>query len=178
MPVGPSGGVNVVVVRDTVEFTNAEILAGPTTPLQLLEAQGAHQIIVPHLAVFRSRIVTPYGNIGPGAAGDPCVLNLAWGTSNMVASNLIPNDVPDGFASATDLLTNNGATALLGFVQSPNINQGANSFFTLIADPANQPLVLNIQNIIGGQSANFTGGHANNKLLVSFSYEIVDVTPS
>ena len=176
MPVingGGTGGVSTATVR----LTHAQILALPTTAIQIAPAPTATQLIVPMVAV---------------AALDPWHADY----TNINASSLIGVTYTSVIAEGGGVpsLLSYGDESKVGFTGvSPLLADGANSIVTFPVrgtvsgsltytngnDAPTQPwttafvgkgLVLFVDN---GVSGNFTGGNAADSLLVAVHYFVI-----
>lgn len=158
---GGGGGGSGVVSRATLTVTNAQILALPTTSLQIIAAPGAGKVIAPFLVLMNSTIVDAVTNIDGdssiavvyGAAWDNSALDFIWENSS--------------WAKVSSLLTTSQAT----FLSTAQSDEGG--FTKGVVGGSGQ--VNNGFYLYGsnGSSGDFTGGNAGNSLKVFVFYTTV-----
>lgn len=154
------------LTRRTV-LTNAQVLALPTAPTEVVPAPGIGRVIIPVLASFQLVWVANYTNIdataliliqttlfadvilSPGIQAAPFV-----GVSSLLASGL-----PDAIVIANIFQAIDGANNLVSW-----------SVGHFASNMDNQALELSC---INGASGNFTGGDPGNRLIVTVFYNVV-----
>jgi hypothetical protein len=180
------------IIKAVSIFTNAQILATPTTALVVVPAQGAGTTIVPLYARFvMDTSAGAYTNIDPGTSsgtGGSWEFAIASGGTD-VFSYLV-----NRFGGLTVDSTQTLITQFLGMVgkqlweprhygapKDPTDNTTGPYFFqgwgllsdptiTPVTDSQNQPLILFVSN---GALGNYTGGNAANTLTATVLYMVV-----
>lgn len=157
----------VPVFSRTVELTNAQILALPTTPFDLVPAPGIGKLILPVAAYFH---LDPTGGSYTNIASASWILRNAGGVFSDVVSS-------------RDFLGQNGYEPC-GKFSMANITAGTGdlsgrnvSYDDLSPDTANLALTLadNVGGTANGGNGNYTGGNAANTLTVTVLYSIINV---
>lgn len=155
----PSGGGASILHQATVELTDAQIKALPTTSVQIVAAPGANKLLLFERAVLQSNLVSPYTNLSAYSGGD--------GTINITTpegDNLI---VSDYMESATSIMADSRI-----FIMGRNVKTNADGLSFGGLDPeVNGGFFIQAYN-----TGDFTGGDAANTLRVSVTYYILDVT--
>jgi hypothetical protein len=151
-----------------VEYTNAEILAMPTTVIEVLPAPGAGKAYAIEGVYMRGNIVSDYTNIHTTDAQlnfwmhDPVVAYLLNdGTVSRLSDFFAPGiNGPKVYSFLTPLAFTNsfGLVAQIGDL---------NHMYE------NKSLTLEIWN---GGNGDFTGGNAANSIKVTVLYSIIDVS--
>lgn len=177
----PGGGSMPVQVA-TLTLADADILALPTTPLEIIPAPGAGKVLVPSSAfAWCDTTAGVYTNIDPLAQ-----LGFGWDSgpggidgSGGPLAYLSEAEGSDG--SVSGLLAFTGvAFCTFGPNGDPNMSNGDSStlgeqflgFLNGAASP-NQGLVIVAGNQLAGD---FTGGDPANRLIVSVTYSVLDVS--
>lgn len=157
---GGSGGSSYLVKAE-VTLTNAQIKALPTTPVEIVAAQGSGKVIVPVIA-------TAYINTSGGAY-----------TGVTDASIVLIDNNSDYLSSVTKIQSPLGSPAAnFIIIPCPYMSTGSATFSGItISDqnfslPDNQS--LSIKDDWGGLS-NYGGGNAANTLKVTVYYLVVDL---
>lgn len=144
--------------KATVELTDAQIKALPTTPVQVVGAPGSGKAIVLISAVLSTVIAVDYTNFD----GTFSVLRLNYGSGDASIN-----------AVAEELLTGVGAGSVV--VLGSQAYTDGSTIFASSNGPGDN-LALTIVAANGNPSAgNFTGGNAANTLTVTVFYTTVDV---
>lgn len=169
MPVGPSGGAGVLHPASET-LNNAQIKALPTTGIEVVAAQGSDKILLPANVIYSSTIVVAYDNLSLQS-----YVGIFWG-DNIPAAAVVLNDDTDGFADLTVLFGLGGVgsfQAIGAGNQLLSVNAGVMAAIAGASSAfANKPLKIKASNIDG----NYTEGHDDNELNVSFSYLIWNST--
>jgi hypothetical protein len=177
MPFFGGGGGSDVQHQDTITLTNAQILALPTTAVEVLAAPGANKLIVPLVILLHMKWVADYGNINATAMLKADLAgNFIVGLRESVLSgitSLLAGGGPDG--TWVSLGLNNAIAQGVTTTATPNINThthpiGADSGF-YDADLVNVPLTISMDNQGSGV---LTGGDADNELQVSAAYYLLN----
>lgn len=162
---GGGGGGASVVQSASVTLTNAQVLALPTTAIQLVAAPGAGKILVPLLAWFYVNWTADYTNIDASAA-----LGIEYGTT--LASALATFQEATDFGNQVSNLLADGAShaAVMGPGDFASSTGGAVSGRGQFADdPGVVNAALNVY-ANNAPSGNFTGGDAANTIQVTVYY--------
>ena len=172
MPVisgGGGGGASAVSVA-TVTLTNAQVLALPTTAVQLVAAPGAGKLLVPIHATLHLTWVADYTNIDAAAS-----VSVRYGTRiGLIAAVGSLNEASSAVTSGvTGLLAEGNAVSAhlpnLGYKSTVGSNvEGFSGQDDALA--VNMALVLAVAN---GAAGAFTGGDAGNSLKVTLLYYTV-----
>lgn len=158
----PGGGSGYLVKSDLVTLDNAQILALPTTPIQIVAAPGENKFIsLVQGVIILDNVAGAYGNITGGAT-----TYIAFAVGNQISSNLyiesdmgdmeFPGDSPYPIVFSTPANIGTGVFAAAGPSDAESVD--------------NMPLYIKAQN-----TGNFTGGHADNTLKVTVYYLVVDL---
>jgi hypothetical protein len=160
---GGGGGGGVLSVA-SVKLTNAQVLALPTTPVQLVAAPGAGKVLIPFLAVFYLDWTADYTNIDAHA-----VLKVGYSPTGSLT-----------FLVAFVEIANSGVSGVLAegasnyAVLGPTaIANGASSFVVAVSGSNDEPGQTNVALLLAATNAlagNFTGGDPANTLQVSVYY--------
>jgi len=145
-----SPGGSSYLVRVVRDFTNDEIKALPSTPIEILPAPAAGKVILCLGGCFSGNFVTAYSNIG--SLDDPSGITICY----------IKGFGPLGYERCADIF----ATA-----QTPDSFQG----FDVNAAQSMTVLIDNYTPSYGVNLGNFTGGNAANTLRVTAYYIVVDL---
>lgn len=153
----------------TVELTNAQIKALPTTGIEIVAAQGPGKLIVPVITVLHvDTAAGAYTNV----SGDASSFARLWYGVNDFASLRTDRGLA-GF-DLTSVFVNGRVT-----VFSPMLLVGTSSPPAIVApdiyagsDIINEPIVLKVNNTDG----DFTGGNAANSMQVVCNYIVVDLS--
>lgn len=150
----------------TATLTNAQILAAPTTPVQILPAPGAGKVIVPFQVVMYSTIVSPVTNID-GDCSMGLVYGLNWDTNSLdyMWENNDGTKVSD-FLSASQFV-------FMTTVQKTALNF-TNAVLPGVYQIINNGLYFNATNGNFG-AGNFTGGNPGNSIKVFVWYDTISV---
>lgn len=156
-----AGGGGILSLA-TLTLTNAQILALPTTSLEILPAPGAGKIIVPFHAMLRMTYIGGTTNIDGSAK-----VAVVWGSGFDGNSLDVINEATSGGGKVSNLIASGtDAQIFLSFQQevdsgitSPLLNGNTSAF--------NNALYLWCDNNGAG---NFTGGDAGNSLKVYVWY--------
>ena len=158
----------------SVKLTNAQVLALPTTAVQLVAAPGAAKVIVPVHALVS------YVNNGDCANIDPTahIFVASVAQANDAHVTYLYEQTAD--ADVSYLLANGGDTQVV-FGPRDRINQVAGAGKENYAGIVGTPLA-NLENAAvniyadNGAAGNFTGGNPANSLTVWLSYYTATVT--
>ena len=163
----PAGGAGILQ-QATIELTDAQIKVLPTTPVELVEAQGADKIILPVyanlVADFRNGA---YTNIGSSFTE----LFLSYQLGNF-ALILTTDDATGSFF--TTLLTTTNIVRIGFVIQAANYREDWGQVISenrLTPDDANKALSIEVSSDAG----NLTGGHTANTLRVSVAYLVLNL---
>jgi hypothetical protein len=157
---GGGGGGGAISVA-SVNLTNAQVLALPTTGVNVVAAPGANKLLFLFGAFMYLKWTADYTNIDAN-----CILALGYGTraSSSGTGLLGSNDVSGLLAFGED-----GTAFLPGLGQVPALKTSVLGYGGLDDPPnlVNQPLTLLASN---GGEGDFTGGDPANTLQVSVFY--------
>jgi hypothetical protein len=159
---GPAVGTYTQVA--TVDLTNAQVLALPTTPVTIVSAV-AGKLLLPTYAALWAKLTADYTNIDAN-----CTVEIDLGNANADWA-LSPTVEASGLASG--LLASSGGNVIVFATQqfAGGVGAAATSFEAAesdwVADGVGQPITLSVFNHASG---NFTGGDAANKLRVTVQY--------
>lgn len=153
------------VASVTKTLTNAQVLALPTTAVQILAAPGASNIVVPLHATLRLAWTADYTGID---AASTIFLESGVGIATARIDNVVANSVngllagggPDGTVAWLPAIAFVPASATNVVLSSWSSNYDS--------DVANKAISIAATN-----AANYTGGHAANTLTVTLLYYIV-----
>lgn len=149
------------VRKVTVQLTDAQIKALPTTPIQMLPAPGVGKMYAVVIGVAALDVTAgTYSNIGVTSS-----LYIAAGAGSALSAAYDENW--DG------ALQDSSAIHIIHFAPMMGAQAPAHSLWN--ADKPNYenlPLTIKSNN---GASGNFTGGHAANTLRLTVYYVIVDL---
>ena len=152
------GTTEVSILSRSIELTDAQIKAMPSTPIQLVEAPGAGK---------RIQVVGATVTIDVQAGVYTNISNTTLEFANSVASGKL--------AFYADMIADDSAI-WVGDMWPLGLVQGAaalNAYsYTDLSDVENVALAIHSPNELAG---NLTGGHANNSMRVTVNYSIVDV---
>lgn len=139
------------VFTQTVELTDAQVKALPTTGVDLVASPGPGKMILPILLYLRLRSSAGYSNLDISIA-----MKLQYPS---------PSGSSFGLLGGIDLFL--GSSSNLGESSVPSLD------IPNFLDPAasNKALQLKLNN---GGSGNLTGGNATNALLAQIFYSIVN----
>lgn len=160
--------------RATVTLTDAQIKALPTTPIQILEAQGVNKAILPVLCAFAGNGIggNPYTNINADA------YMALRNESDADVFDLIINDSSIPLTHVEDLLGGVGqpdkfAATVTPF--APGFFQGWGVIPTVHprSTVENQAYKLALDNMGSGD---LTGGDAEATLIISLAYWVFDLS--
>lgn len=155
-----------LIHQASVELTDAQIKALPTTGVQIVASPGANKMIVPVVGVLHTNAVwiADYGNINSGASiaiklgATNALLALHQPVSSSVSS-LLAGGGPDGTVVVMPQQFQGGA------VYNPAGFGGIAG--TYDSDVINQSLSISASN-----AGDFTGGHYLNTMSVTVAYFI------
>jgi len=163
---GGSPGGDSLVLSATVELTDAQIKALPTTPFEIVPAQGAGKFILPVSAIIQS-------NFSGGVYTN--ITDASW--------QLVYNDAGSTNLASTPMRSQsilNTTNENFSIFAIPNMFAGVTTFdgsvvtSTLIGvDYANKPLA--IFDRFTESFSDYTGGNAANTLKVTVYYVVVDL---
>jgi hypothetical protein len=157
------GGDTSLLHYASLIMSDAQIKALPSTPITFVSALGANKQIIPTLWIIRSQLTAAYTNVSL-TLGDTTI-NVSIGGAvpfsylrHQILQNTSPETIvaPPQTVAYTDEL-NDWATR-------PRILSGY--------DQVNTPLTVESFNVGG----DFTGGHADNEILMSITYMVLDVS--
>lgn len=155
-----SGGSGILH-QATVTLDNDQIIALPTTAVEIVSALGEGKAIFPVLVQLRCAAVVDYSAIDAGAViainNGGNVGILSEGVNSSVTGLLVPGDPVDAANAFISLLQRDGDTTFV---------TGISGYYD--SDIGNKP--LKIQTMNGGH--NFGGGDSANTLVVSVAYMI------
>lgn len=159
------------ILRKVITLSHTQIIALPTTPIEVIPAPGANKII--HGlggAMISHTLAGSYTNIDVAAF-------LQLSCAGWPVLNYLPNDAS---------ITNGSATRLTDFFQGADLvhlvpamdtegvaNWGPVPFMITLSEVINQPLQVSIDNASAGM---LTGGNAANTLQIVVYYTIIDLT--
>lgn len=158
-----SGGSGGLLTLATITLSDADIIALPTTPLEIVAAPGAGKILIPFLALMSSAIVGAYTNIDAS-----CFLGVWHGSGDW--QFLCVAVEQDSLGLVTHILahTQNLVCPPLSRVTLTGSSiQDASASTLGTPIPSTDGLTLAAFN---GGSGNFTGGDAGNSLKVYVWY--------
>lgn len=175
-----AAGGNSPVQTKTVTLTNAQILALPTTPVEIVAAPGANKLLVPTMAVLLlDSSAAAYTNYNAFSGTEPYASSvyLAWDALSHFNDALNP-------VTASSFLAQSGRMwALLGPVTS-NIQSvagdtsvGAGLVYTAAVHVDTQGYENKPLHVVGQNNdlGDFAGGNAANSLRVWVEYRVVDL---
>lgn len=148
--------------KATVTLTDAQILALPTTPIEIVPTPGADKNLMLIAAYIKTHIVVPYANLDT----NPRYIQIFDNDGDAMS---IPTSYSDTYALLT---TDNSRTILTPTtlwnknIDGTNYNT-PNSFHTF----DNQPLLLTCVNTDG----DFTDGDPANTLKITVLYYVIDL---
>lgn len=157
---------------------HADILTLPTTPVEIIPAQGANTLILPMFGLCRMKWVADYTTIGP-----TCALKLDISGSFLAAlfestlggvSQLLAGGGPDGtwVCFTINQLAQSKVTSATPSID-PHYHQGAVDSSWYDSDLLNVPLTLHAESNSGGD---FTDGNAGNELQFWIWWSKITVT--
>lgn len=161
----------VVILRKTLILSDEEIKALPTTPVELIPAQGSGKIIVPVYVM----IVTNGFETNPYDApdGDSWIV-IADGTHDLMYLYVNDSGIPVTYL--TYLLTGNYGDGAISFASLPNHNildgWGVTPNTTQLTGYANTALNIYADNASAGD---FTGGDPSNTMTITILYAVIDL---
>lgn len=159
---GTSGGGSSPLTLSSTTLTNAQTLALPTTPVQLIASPGAGKAIIPVYAYLHTHWVADYTNIQATAhmavGASSTILEALDETVSSAVSALLAGGGPDGTWAVMAAQVQNAT------VPGPVIYGVANYYDS---DLAAQAIQISASNAASG---NFTGGDAGNTLTVGVLY--------
>lgn len=148
-PTAPVAGLPIVH-QATVELTDAQVKAlGATTPVTLVAAPGLNRILLPLSGVMRRVLKSAYTNVN--AAATLFLSDTAGATTH---SNAVDADF---LIATTDTIATFQPAALYQTTRAALENVG-----------------LSIQGANAAAGA-FTGGHADNRLVVAVTYVVLNI---
>jgi hypothetical protein len=169
--VASNTGIGDAMLHTQVTLTDTDIKALPTTPFELVPQPATGNILVLHRALMRTHFEDgAYTNIDADPANP--VLYIGHANAGQL-SNIVRNDVASSpypgmltsFLGAVNFWWDFSPAAFCDPTANwgllPANNQGAND--------ADQAIVIQAQNTAG----DFTGGHANNTMIVDTFYSII-----
>jgi len=145
-----SGGDSGVIKTKTVTLTNAQILALPSTAIEIIPSPGANKILVPSLVTISWKYISGYTNL------DNANVAIQWGA------------VPGGTASiiilqsAWGILFGDNLDDIISYPSDQN---------AIYQSQSNNPISVTAANGAG----NFTGGNPVNIMKVTVLYTSVDL---
>lgn len=152
----------VPVFKATVILTDAQIKALPTTPVEIVAAQGVGKGIIPFYVIFASHIVADYNaTIAVDASLAIITDNLLEADAQVVSTLLRPNAfvADDKFSFMMPALNIGEVVGAMSIIRQGPIT--------------NDPLTVSMYN--GDPIVNLTGGNAANTLKVVTLYAIIDL---
>ena len=160
------GGGGGVLNQTAVTLTNAQLLALPTTAVQVVAAPGAGKVIVPMLCWTHLTWVADYTNIDPAAG-----VGIQYGTANTSALAPLAESVN---GQVSNLLADGASnSSFMGVKNFVNVTTGLVSGVGAFVDdptPTNAALSIYATNAAAGD---FTGGNAGNSLKVWLYYTVI-----
>lgn len=167
--VGSQGDGTLPLFFQTVTLTNAQIKALPTTPVVVVPAPGAGKMILPVArAINKPTFAAPYTN--QSAPNTQPYAVLTWGDEVGYASAWMPDDDDPSLGQFSKLFDAAPQVFVLDSYSDTAATWGlvsqAQSF-----NAENLPVKLFVSNAAG----DFTGGHADNVLVVTVVYCVVDL---
>jgi hypothetical protein len=153
-----------------VKIPNTNVLALPTTGIEIVAAAGANKILLPVFCFFQLVWSADYTNIDAGAT-----LGIQTGTSGKSVLAVIDN----ALSTSVEGLLAGGASALAfagiaGFYDPAGMAVAAIGGVSnlLDTDLANDSLIVKASN---GGAGNFTGGNALNNLYCTVYYLTINL---
>jgi hypothetical protein len=164
-----TGDVQIPVFKSIKTFTDAQIKAIPTTPLDIVDAQGANKIIIPISCVGILKV--------PGGVSDFYTNNTdaVWYLKlNRQASNIAVVQQALGGGSVTSTIIN-FSLPVLSYIVGGSFDATVASNWDATEDQGdlNKPLKL-YGDYLGG--SDYTGGNAANELKVTTCYMVIDLS--
>jgi hypothetical protein len=161
---GGGGGGGALSVS-SVKLTNAQVLALPTTAVEIVAAPGAGKILVPFLAWWYVNWTADYTNIDPTAQvgiefGSAAASSLAPFIETANKGNQVSNLLADGASHHAFMGVMTYASSLGGI--TAGIGQA-------VDEPAFTDAALNVF-ATNGAAGDFTGGDAANEIQVTVYY--------
>ena len=151
----------------TVELTDAQIKALPTTLVDIVPAQGVGKMVVPVTAFIQSNFEAGvYTNI----------VDASWQLTNNATGDVSDTKLSAPLRAEAIL---NSQSSQLYFFAIPEMRVGASSFAgyvvtsTSFTEPGNKP--LSIGDGFSDSGSPYTGGNAANTLKVTVYYVVVDL---
>ena len=161
-PPGSPGG-DSLVLSATVELTDAQIKALPTTGIEIVAAQGSGKIIVPVSCTIVTNIVTDgYDN----QSADIKVGIPIAGSNTLNSGSWVVFDA-DGYG----VFGSQGEKYYFNLQIGQNLDDGQTQPSDFGSNADNVALKIKVTNALG----NLTGGNAANTLKVTVYYTVVDL---
>lgn len=155
---------SAILHQATVELTNAQIKALPTTAVQIVAAPGANKVLVYQSGILLLNTTSgAYSNVAATAA-----LYIGLGTTSASVASRSPVAMLTGSASYIDILAVASTAPADG---GPNLSAFDQE---ILSGATNQALVMAAYNPDEGSGENFTGGNAANTLKISVTYYILN----
>lgn len=160
----------LTIFKQSVTLTDAQIKALPTTAIELVPAPGADQFIAPIAAWFFVDWTADYTNLGSTAR-----IGVGYaGTFTSVLAEFDGTGVADLLADGASHVAYQSMASRVATVAVPSTTKGQGQF---LDEPGavNAALELYAGNT-GTATGDFTGGHANNRIIVVVWYGVMDVS--
>lgn len=147
----------------TVELTDAQVKALPTTGIEIIPAPGAGKQVIVVGGGYFSKLTSGYTNISANST-------IFLDTNGQHNSTVIGDDAADSVTGVTTFLASGehfvpiGANHAIGTAFGITLGKAATT-------QANKAVNIKASNSGG----NFTGGNAANKVAITVYYDIVDV---
>jgi hypothetical protein len=174
----------VTVFKKAVTLTNAQVLALPTTPVEIIPAL-AGQIILPiNATLVLNSAAGLYGNVALTDDGGITALYPLLGSPvfGVVPSDLMASGLTGGPISLWLTPVNNSAfEAGDADVLKDVVSAGRAESSTSAANFVGQPFRLVVDNYSADYETdrgNFTGGHPANSLTITVEYMIISTGPT
>lgn len=170
---GGRGGASLVH-QVTVTLTNAQIIALPTTAVEIVPAPGANKLLVPQVIMLHMKWVADYSNIDPTAqlkadtAGS--FMTLLSQPSLSGVSALLAGGGPDG--TWVPITIQQLAKSVPTPAESVNhLHNGVADSGFYDADIVNVSLSISLDN---AEAGDLEDGHSDNELQVSVVYYVLN----
>lgn len=171
-----SGNGGGIMHQATLTLDNDAIKILPSTPVEVIAAPGENRLVLPSFTcvVIQNILTHPYDTISVNADG---YMSLATSGPKVDIQDLLVNDSGIPLSSLTAFLDSsisgtNLATASVPFNQTFYAGWGIIPLGVDKDNFVNKAYFLSVDN---GFTGNFTGGHADNTLIVSVAYYIYNI---
>lgn len=162
---GGGGGSGTGWTTAAVTLTNAQVLALPSTPIQLIAAPGAGKALVSPASghgfgfIVCDTTAAAYTNVNDDTH---CLIRLSLGENSVVSQFAYGNSLLTFGAIAGMALNPAGVLRSPGTTSAPLIQSPVDD----VANVENQALMLDLANVLG----DLTGGNAANSLKITVGY--------